>query len=160
MFDGLINTASLKERIAQSPLVECYGVKFKERDSYYMVIPIDGKRLVLSTWRIKVAKPFRRSDSLISEAESFGFTSIKFGASEEQAIAANLTTEQIPADKLSALKFFISFLPSLGIKLKIPKEDFDSSKIDDGIDIYFHSETDGVRVLVGDLIRGNVEIEK
>lgn len=158
-FDGYINTASLKERFEQTPLVECYGVRFGDSDSYYMVIPIDGKRIVLSTWRSEVKKPFRRAGSLIKEAESFGFTSIKFGAFEEETIASGAKTNAIATDKFSALKYCLSLFPALGIKLKIKKTDFDNSKIDEGIDSYLRSESEGEKVLVCDLIKGNVEVE-
>ncbi|MGR5296947.1 hypothetical protein ACPV5U_19200 [Vibrio mediterranei] len=158
-FDGYINTASLKERFEQAPLVECYGVRFGDSDSYYMVIPIDGKRIVLSTWRSEVKKPFRRADSLIKEAESFGFTSIKFGSFEEESIAFEVKSNVVVANKFSALKYCLSLFPALGIKLKIKRQDFDNSKIDDGIDSYFRSESEGEKVLICDLIKGNVEVE-
>lgn len=158
-FDGYINTASLKKRFEQAPLVECYGVRFGESDSYYMVIPIDGKRIVLSTWRSEVKKPFRRADSLIKEAESFGFTSIKFGVFEEETIASVAKTNAIATDKFSGLKYCLSLFPALGIKLKIKRTDFDNSKIDEGIDSYFRSESESEKVLVCDLIKGSVEVE-
>lgn len=155
--DGYINTATLKKRFEDSPLTECYAVRFKETDSYYMVIPVDGKRLILSTWRSEIAKPFRKADSLIKEAESFGFTSIKFGEHEENKIhdRGNLFS-----DGLRHLEFWISRFPSLGIRLSISRKDYDSGKIEAGIeDVALRSLSDEEREPYIARIKGNVHIE-
>jgi hypothetical protein len=154
MFDGYINTATLKKRFENKPLIECYAVRSNEVDSYYMVIPIDGERLVLSTWRSEIAKPFRRAGSLIKEAESFGFSSIKFGTLEEDYISDK---EKFGTKKLGYLNYWLSNFSLLGIKLKINHSKV--SEIDTGVDDILSTDNKVIRDKIKARLIGNVHPE-
>lgn len=156
MFDGYINTATLKKRFETAPLTECYAIRFVESDSYYMVIPIDGERLILSTWRSEVAKPFRKADSLIKEAETFGFTSIKFGSSEEEWIKDK---SNLLYSGLRVLESWISRLPLLGIRLSMSRTDYEADTIEKGIDEILSSKPLVVKEAHIRRLKGNVTVD-